>query len=305
MLKQSLWALAAALFFSMMAACVKLTNGELTTLEMVFYRSLFGVITIGLFVKRNHLSLKTPHLMGNITRSILGTLSISVWFFTLGQLPFGTNMTLVYTTPLFMSVNFIILALLRHQRAPWGLAAAIIAGFSGITIILQPSFSSDQLWPALLTLSVALLDLAIYWQMKELGRLQEPSWRIVFYFTCFGTCFGLIGAYLLEDGLHMPSPEAALAVLAMGAFATLGQIATTRSYAYGNMLLSSCLGFSAIPFAAIISWLLFDEPSTLMSICGMLLITTAGIGATIITKRAETRGIAPVEGKVAAEGSKE
>ena len=148
MLKQSLWALAAALFFSMMAACVKLTNGELTTLEMVFYRSLFGVITIGLFVKRNHLSLKTPHLMGNITRSILGTLSISVWFFTLGQLPFGTNMTLVYTTPLFMSVNFIILALLRHQRAPWGLAAAIIAGFSGITIILQPSFSSDQLWPA-------------------------------------------------------------------------------------------------------------------------------------------------------------
>ena len=102
--------------------------------------------------------------------------------------------------------------------------------------------------------------------MKELGRLQEPSWRIVFYFTCFGTCFGLIGAYLLEDGLHMPSPEAALAVLAMGAFATLGQIATTRSYAYGNMLLSSCLGFSAIPFAAIISWLLFDEPSTLMSI---------------------------------------
>ena len=128
MLKQSLWALAAALFFSMMAACVKLTNGELTTLEMVFYRSLFGVITIGLFVKRNHLSLKTPHLMGNITRSILGTLSISVWFFTLGQLPFGTNMTLVYTTPLFMSVNFIILALLRHQRAPWGLAAAILAG---------------------------------------------------------------------------------------------------------------------------------------------------------------------------------
>lgn len=128
MLKQSLWALAAALFFSMMAACVKLTNGELTTLEMVFYRSLFGVITIGLFVKRNHLSLKTPHLMGNITRSILGTLSISVWFFTLGQLPFGTNMTLVYTTPLFMSVNFIILALLRHQRAPWGLAAAIKIG---------------------------------------------------------------------------------------------------------------------------------------------------------------------------------
>lgn len=298
MLKQSLWALAAALLFSLMAACVKLTNGELTTLEMVFYRSLFGVLTISLFVKRRGLSLKTPHLMGNLTRSILGTISITVWFFTLGKLPFGTNMTLVYTTPLFMAVNFIILALMRHRNAPWGLTAAIIAGFAGITIVLQPSLSGDQFWPAMLTLSVALLDLIIYWQMKELGRLEEPSWRIVFYFTCFGTIWGLAGCYLFEEGLHVPTLPTALAIVAMGLFATFGQICTTRSYAYGNMLLSSCLGFSAIPFSAIISWLCFDEPSTLMSIFGMLLISVSGIAATVITKRDEARGEAPVEGEV-------
>ncbi len=293
-MKQSLWALCATLCFSFMAAFVKLSSGELGTLEMVFYRSLFGVITIGLYVKRNNLSLKTPYLMGNLRRSILGTISIALWFYTLGLLPFGTNMTLIYTTPLFMAVNFIVLAMMKHQRAPWALALAIIVGFAGIAIVLQPSFSSDELIPALICLSVALLDLVIYWQMKELGRLKEPSWRIVFYFTCCGTIFGLVGAYLVEGGLHVPSMNSVIAIIGMGICATLGQICTTRSYAYGNMLLSSCLGFSAIPFSAAISWLLFGESTTTLALIGMSLIICAGVAATVTTKRAEARGESPL-----------
>ncbi len=285
-----MWSLAAALFFSLMAAFVKLSSGELGPLEMVFWRSLFGVVTIALYVRRNNLSLKTPHLMGNLKRSILGTLSIAAWFYTLGQLPFGTNMTLIYTTPLFMAANFILLAWMKHQRAPWALIFSIIIGFAGIAIVLQPSFSSDELIPALICLAVSFLDLIIYWQMKELGRLEEPSWRIVFYFTCCGTLFGLFGTLFVEGGFHLSSLNAVAAILGMGVCATLGQICTTRSYAYGNMLLSSCLGFSAIPFSALISWILFGEASTALSLAGMSLIIAAGVAATISTKRAEAAG---------------
>ena len=103
MFKQSLWALAAALLFSLMAAFVKLTSNELGTLELVFYRSVFGVLSIGFFVLKSGLSVKTPYLWGNFKRSVLGTLSVALWFYTLGKLPFGTNMTLIYTTPLFMA----------------------------------------------------------------------------------------------------------------------------------------------------------------------------------------------------------
>ena len=289
MLRQSLWSVAAALFFSLMAAFVKLSTGELGTLEMVFYRSLIGVVTIWLFVRRNHLSLRTPHVMGHIRRSVLGTVSIALWFYTLGELPFGTNMTLIYTTSLFMTANFIALAVMRHERAPWGLVLSILVGFSGIAIVLQPSFSSGELVPALICLFVSFLDLIIYWEMKQLGRLEEPSWRIVFYFTLSGTLFGLVGALLFEGGMHMPTWNSLLAILGMGACATLGQICTTRSYAYGNMLLSSCLGFSAIPFSAVISMILFGESVTVTTLAGMSLIIAAGVAATITTKRSEAR----------------
>ncbi len=287
MFKQSLWALAAAFLFSLMAAFVKLCSAELGSLELVFYRSLFGVITIGFFVWKNGLSLKTPHLSGHLKRSVLGTLSIALWFYTLGLLPFGTNMTLIYTTPLFMAANFWILAVIRRERAPWALIGSIIVGFAGITIVLQPSFESDELIPALLCLSVSLVDLAVYWQMKELGRLQEPSWRIVFYFTLCGTLFGLIGAFALEGGMHLPSRNALLGIIGMGICATLGQIATTRSYAYGNMLLSSCLGFSAIPISAALSFVLFGESVSATALVGMSLIIAAGMTASITTKRQE------------------
>lgn len=287
MFKQSLWALAAAFLFSLMAAFVKLCSGQLGTLELVFYRSIFGVLSIGLFVWRQHLPIRTPHIWGHVKRSVLGTLSVALWFWTLGKLPFGTNMTLIYTTPLFMAVNFIVLAWMRREQAPWALILAIVAGFAGITIVLQPSFHSEDLIPALVCLSVSLVDLLVYWQMKELGDLKEPSWRIVFYFTVFGTLFGLVGSYVVEDGMHMPDLMGWLGILGMGACATLGQICTTRSYAYGNMLLSSCLGFSAIPISAVISFFLFGETVSAVALVGMSLIISSGMTASVTTKRAE------------------
>ena len=255
-MKQSLWALAAAALFSVMAAFVKLCSDVHGPIEMVFYRSLFGVLVISLFVFRNRatLTLKTPHIAGHIKRSVLGTLSIMLWFFTLGKMHFGTNMTLIYTTPLFMAANFVILALMRHKPAPWALV---------------------------------LLDLVIYWQMKELGDMKEPSWRIVFYFTLFGTIAGLIACYVVEGGLHMPNAQGLVGILGMGLCATLGQICTTRSYAYGNMLLSSCLGFSAIPFSVIISFFWFGESVTAATLTGAAVILCSGMMATVATKRTE------------------
>ena len=103
MMKQSLWALAAAACFSLMAVFVKLCSGYFGSLELVFYRSLIGVVSILLFVRSQGLSLKTPYLGGHIKRAVLGTLSVGLWFFTIGAMPLGTNMTLIYTTPLFMA----------------------------------------------------------------------------------------------------------------------------------------------------------------------------------------------------------
>lgn len=287
MMKQSLWALAAAALFSVMAAFVKLCSDVHGPIEMVFYRSLFGVLVISLFVFRNRatLTLKTPHIAGHIKRSVLGTLSIMLWFFTLGKMHFGTNMTLIYTTPLFMAANFVILALMRHKPAPWALVLATIAGFTGVTIVLQPSFNEGELIPALICLGVSLLDLVIYWQMKELGDMKEPSWRIVFYFTLFGTVWGLCRHLLLAGGMTPVTWDNAPALLGMAVTATGAQLAMTRSWGSANTLLTAVFQYSAIVFAAGFGLSFFDEPVGLMSAAGIAVILVSGVWAAVIAKK--------------------
>lgn len=287
MMKQSFWALAAALSFSLMAALVKLSSGEFGSLELVFYRSVFGMASIAAFVLRGGFTLRTPYLKHHLLRSFLGVASVGLWFFTLRGMAFGTNMTLIYTTPLFMAANFVILAKLRHQKAPWGVVLAIIAGFAGITMILRPEFHEKDFIPGLICLGVAVIDLAVFWQMKLMGRLGEPSWRIVFYFSVLGAVFAGLGQCLFAEGFHIPTAHGAACLLGIGAFATIGQLCSTRSYAYGNMLLSSCLGFSAIPFSVLIGALVFGDAVTSGSLVAMSLVLASGMTASIYTKKAE------------------
>lgn len=285
---QSFWALGAAASFSVMAACIKLSAVDLSTFELVFYRSVFSALSIAFVVASRGGTLKTRYFEHHILRSVLGVLSVALWFWALGRMQFASCMTLTYTTPLFMAATFTVAALLKGRRAPWMMTASILVGFVGIVAILRPSISGDELVPALMCLSVAAIDLVTYWQMKRMGRLNEPSWRIVFYFSVLGIAFALVGI-ALTGGFHALDLRAAAGVLAMGFFATVGQICTTKSYAYGNLLLSSCLGFSAIPFSAVTGVLLFGDALQASSMLGMTLIVISGMAASVSTKREQAR----------------
>ena len=287
-MKQSLWAIAAAACFSIMGAFVKFCTEDLGSFELVFYRSLFGAIFIAFVVAGSGGTLKTEHFRHHIVRSLLGVTSVALWFYALSQMHFGTCMTLIYTTPLFMALNFIILAKCKGESAPWAVVLAIVTGFIGICLVMKPGLGTDEFIPALICLGVALIDLAAYWQMKQMGRLNEPSYRIVFYFCVLGMVFAAVGT-VATTGFHVPNLTGIAGLLGMGLFATLGQICTTRSYAYGNMLLSSCLGFSAVPFSVIFGVTLFDESVDPLSLFGMTLILIAGMSAAVATKRMEAK----------------
>lgn len=287
-MKQSFWAIAAAACFSIMGAFVKFCTENMGAFELVFYRSLFGTIFIAFVVASSGGTLKTQYFRHHIVRSVLGVTSVALWFYALSQMHFGTCMTLIYTTPLFMALNFIILSKCKGEHAPWAVVLAIVTGFIGICLVMKPGLETNEFIPALICLAVALIDLAAYWQMKQMGRLNEPSYRIVFYFSVLGMLFAA-GGTLATTGFHTPDLSGVAGLLGMGLFATLGQICTTRSYAYGNMLLSSCLGFSAVPFSVIFGVTLFNESVDPLTLIGMTLILLAGMAAAVATKRMEAR----------------
>ena len=78
-------------------------------------------------------------------------------------------------------------------------------------------------------------------------------------------------------------------VIVAGSSATLAQIALTKSYGSGNLLLSSILSFSAIVFAVIMGVMIFGDPIEMQSLFGIAIIIFAGVCASVITKRASSR----------------
>ncbi|HBZ57844.1 MAG TPA: EamA/RhaT family transporter [Sutterella sp.] len=288
---QSLWMLVAAFFFACMSACVKYTSGlgEAGTFEIVFYRSFIGMMFILAIVLTRGYTVRTKHLTGHLKRSILGTIAFTMWFASMAYLPLGTSTTLNYTAPIFIAITTIIVALRNKQKAPWLLGLAILAGFIGICLILRPSVNEEQLPWAMLGLAAGALGPVIFFQIKQLGRLKEPSYRIVFYFSLVGTIWGFAGMFLIENGLAWHSTETMLGLLGVGTVAILAQLAMTRAYAYGNMMLSACLQFATIPFSEILSAVVFHETLPAVALAGMGLILVSGCSATVITKRMEQR----------------
>ena len=128
-----------------------------------------------------------------------------------------------------------------------------------------------------------------YWQIKELGQLKEPSWRIVFYFTVFGTVYGLLGNFFIEGGLSPITSDNVIYLIGMALCATLAQCSLTLAFGQGNVLLSSCLQFSAIIMAELMGWFFFNDELSLVTEIGILVIMVAGVTATMLTKRQNTK----------------
>lgn len=282
---QSLWMLAAAFLFSLMAVCAKLGAEHFSTFELVLYRALFGVVTLGAWVALNRRTLRTPHFPSHMLRSFFGTLALMIWFWTLGALPLGTAMTLNYTSPLYMALFVSIVAWRAGGRPDPRLLATVAAGFGGVVLALRPELHSGEELAALLGLSAGFFAALAYWQVKGLSKIGEPEWRIVFYFSLFGCVTALAAQLLTAGGLTPVRLEDLPALLGVGLTATTAQLCLTRAWAAGNMLLTSALQFSAIVFAAVLGLLFFGEPVAPSTALGIAVIILAGVTATVLTKR--------------------
>ena len=68
---------------------------------------------------------------------------------------------------------------------------AVALGFLGVIAVLRPSINEDQWLAALLGMGAGAMSAIAMLQIRQLGRIGEPEYRVVFYFSLFGTLVGL------------------------------------------------------------------------------------------------------------------
>ncbi|MCB5187210.1 DMT family transporter [Methylobacillus caricis] len=246
--------LVAAFFFAIMGVLVKIGAEKFSSAELVFYRSLFGLVFILAVTHYHGLSLKTSLINTHMKRAILGFASLICFFFAISELPLATAITLNYTSPLFLAMA---MPFMLHEKPRKILILAVIIGFIGVALLLQPSLHIDELIAGAIGLLSGAMAGVVYVHVTQLGRAGEPDWRTVFYFTLVCT----IGGALWMLFFHFtPLAWSDLPLLlGIGIVATIAQLALTRAYRTGNPLVVGSLAYTTVLLASLFGIVLWNE----------------------------------------------
>jgi S-adenosylmethionine uptake transporter len=272
----------ATFLFASMGVCVKLASSLYGTGEIVFYRGLIGATMLFIVSRVRGGTLRTAVPGMHFWRSLTGVTALCMWFYSIGNLPLATSMTLNYMSSVWMALFLIGGAVaLGTTRVDGKVVGTILLGFGGVALVLRPTIDQQQLWHGLVGLISGMISATAYLQVTALGRAGEPEYRTVFYFSLGGVVAGA-GMTLLNDGFHAHTWKGGALLVAVGLLATTAQLLMTRAYATGRTLVNASLQYLGIAFAFGYGVLLFDDPVTWMALAGMALIIGAGVAATML-----------------------
>lgn len=264
--------LVAGLLFACMGVLVKYGSPHFTTSELVFYRSFFGLLVMFAMLHRSKVVLATRHWRSHLWRGLSGTIAMMLFFYCISVLPLATAITLNYTSSLFISA---LTVLVLKEKFHLPLTSALAAGFTGVVLLLHPTFAHNQLLPGLLGLLSGLLASVALLNVRHLGVLGEPGVRVVFYFNLIATLVS--GVWMLTDTLHPVQISDLPLLITIGASATFAQLAMTRAYRTGQTLVVGSLAYSTIVFSALFGLLFWHELLSLSAWLGIALIIASGM----------------------------
>jgi S-adenosylmethionine uptake transporter len=283
----------ASFLFASMGVCVKLASAQYSAGEIVLYRGLTGALMMLGVARWQRGSVKTRVPAMHFWRCISGVASLVLWFYAIGNLPLATAMTLNYMSSIWMALFLIGGAVaLGGSRVDGRMVATVLVGFAGVAMILRPTIAEHQLWHGLMGLLSGIIAATAYLQVTALGRIGEPEFRIVFYFSVAGVAAGAL--LVLLTGLHPHDLRGALLLLAVGVLATVAQLMMTRAYSTGPTLVNASLQYLGIAWSFAYGVLVFGDRVTALALSGMLLIVAAGVFATLLRSRSGKPEVAAI-----------
>ena len=268
----AVWMLVAGFMFGCMGVFVKLGAAYFSHVELVFYRSFFGLLMVYLIMRQQRVSASTQYWRSHLLRGLSGTVALALFFYCITVLPLATAVTLNYTAPLFLTLFTM---LVFKDKFHLSLTVAIALGFCGVVLLLHPTLQHDQWLPGLLGLISGFLAGIAYLNVKQLGSMGEPETRIVFYFSLTASVGSSV--WMLFDTVHAITAQGFAILLGLGLSATLAQLAMTRAYRVGKTLVVGSMAYSTIIFASLFGMILWGEALPLTGWIGMALIIAGGV----------------------------
>ena len=172
--------LLSSLLFATMSLLVKLAAQDFSIVEIIFFRTMPGVLLLIIYARIRRLPVSTPRQAHSRRASRSRHGQHVSGLYAVSRLSLATATSLDYTAPIFMMLYVIPTA--RH-RPSLSSVVALLGGFGGVLLLLRPTLQAGESVPFFAGLAGGALAAVAYMQVWRLGQAGEPEWRSVLVYS--------------------------------------------------------------------------------------------------------------------------
>jgi drug/metabolite transporter (DMT)-like permease len=215
--------------------------------------------------RRQFRQIERPWLQ--LLRVLLSTFEIAAFFLAAAYLPLADVVTYYQTTPIFVTA---LSAVLLREHVGWRRWSAILIGFCGVVIALQPSAQSVS-WPAMIALAGSMAFAATL----LITRLLRTTPDIVLSAAQFAGTL-MFGIVVAPFGWIAPTPGSLGFFIASGAISVAALFCVNRSLKLAPASTVVPYQYSMILWAVMFGYVVFGDVPSRATIVGAAIIIGAG-----------------------------
>ena len=282
--------LIAMMVFSVQDGLMKYIYNFVSLYEIYLIRTVVSFILILLFliITKKPIVFKTQYPILTVTRVILFFFGFSSFYVSLTVLPLGTATALFFVTPFLITIfaHFFLKEEIGLRR--W---SAVIVGFVGVYITLNPDFSNFNYLSLLPILCAFCYSLSMIIIKKTSDKDSVYTQTFTFYIGAI--ILSIIFYFVIGDGQYNISDHPAsqfifrewfvdfnsniLLMAATGVTATLAFLFLFTAYSIASPAVVSPFEYSILFWSPLVGWLYFDEIPSLNTVIGILIIVSSGV----------------------------
>ncbi|MCT7572288.1 DMT family transporter [Aliarcobacter butzleri] len=275
--------LLASFLFALMSVAAKQLSNSMSSVEVVFFRNIFGVIFILISIYRSPLKQLGGKFWLLVFRGFIGFVALLFFFYNISNISLGEAMTFSKTSTIFTAIFAYIFLKEKLGVRGW---TGVFIGFIGILFITEFNGTNLEKSDYLGILSGIGAALA-YTSVRELRKYYD-SRAIVLSFMAIGALGPLIlmiiGNFYTNPHLDfmlatfiMPQANDWIFIILLGIFATFAQIFMTKAYSFAKAGIIGTISYSDIAFSIILGTLLGDKIPSFLIVLGIILIIISGL----------------------------
>jgi drug/metabolite transporter (DMT)-like permease len=258
-----------AIIFAGMSGVVKFLTASISPDEIIMARFLVGAVVLAAVSQLNVFNLQGRSLPLLLARAITGSVSGIAYFKAIGAIPLPNASVLLYTYPIFASI---FAAILLKEKLRNDEKIAILLGFLGVYLIVNPNYQSISLGEIYALIASVLAGLAMVFLRKL--RANHDSNVIYFYFCLVGIPLALPETLrtFITPNIHQTILISIIAVASL-----IAQLLMTYAFKFCKAGQGSAIMMTQVLYTSLIGKFFFQDTLTQTFILGGFLVLGCGL----------------------------